>query len=280
MSERLRQLAARGTAEPQERSRWSAELNHMLAAICAEARAGVPEPHWEQIQRTMLVGLMASSYIHDLNNLLTIIEGGAMLAADDLPADHPAQESLGAVHRASRTARDLSRRLSAFLRRQPIAPRPVDLYKLALEWEPLPERVLGATAHLKARLDPDLWPVCADPVQIEQVVLNLVVNARDAMPAGGTVELSWSNVWLEADECLPAGGYICLTVSDSGVGMEPEVLERLFEPFFSTKKQLHGLGLGLATCHGIIGELGGAIRVESAPGQGATFRVYLPRYLG
>jgi signal transduction histidine kinase len=280
MSERLKQSVASKPATPELHAQWDPRLHHMMAAICAEARSEAHEPHWQQIQRIMLVGLMASSYIHDLNNLLTIIEGGAVLAADDLSADHPAQENLSAVHQASRAARDLSRRLSAFLRRQPIAPRPVDLYKLALEWEPLLERVLSATAHLKTRLDPDLWTVCADPVQIEQVVLNLVVNARDAMPTGGAVELSWSNVWLEADEALPAGGYICLTVSDSGVGMEPEVLERLFEPFFSTKKQPHGLGLGLATCHRIVAELGGAIRVESVPGYGSTFRVYLPRYVG
>jgi signal transduction histidine kinase len=280
MSERLEPRPARVPAAPGDQAQWGAELSHLMNSIGAAARAGEPEPHWQQVQRTMLVGLVASSYIHDLNNLLTIIEGGAVLAADDLPAEHPAHESLSSVHRASRAARDLSRRLSAFLRRQPIAPRPVDLYKLALEWEPLLERVLGATAQLKARLDADLWPTCADPVQIEQVVLNLVVKARDAMPAGGTVELSWANVWLEADEALPAGGYVCLTVSDSGVGMGPEVLEHLFEPFFSTKKQLHGLGLGLATCRGIVAELGGAIRVESVPGQGSTFRVYLPRYLG
>jgi signal transduction histidine kinase len=256
------------------------ELGRLITNYYGAPENGEGEPRWLQMQRTMLVGLMASSYIHDLNNLLTLIEGGAMLAADDLPAEHPAQESLGEVRQASRAARDLSRHLSAFLRRQPIPLRPVDLYKLALEWEPLLGRMLGATAHLKARLDPDLWPVLANPVQLEQVVINLILNARDAMPAGGAVELSWTNVWLDEDESLPAGGYVCLTVSDGGVGMGPEVLEHLFEPFFSTKERLHGLGLGLVTCRGIVAELGGAIRVESALGNGSTFRVYLPRYLG
>lgn len=280
MSERRNRPPVGRSTPPRQHTRPSDQLGDLIASICALSQAEQAEAHWQQIQRTILVGLMASSYIHDLNNLLTVIEGGTILAADELPAEHSAQESLSTVHQAARSARELSRRLNAFVRRQPIAQRPIDLYRLAIEWEPLLGRILGATAQLRTRIDPDLWLIKADPVQIEQLMINLILNARDAMPAGGTVELSWTNVWLEDDETLPAGGYVCLTVSDSGVGMGPEVLERLFEPFFSTKKQLHGLGLGLATCQGIVVALGGAIRVESAVGAGSTFRVYLPRYLG
>lgn len=280
MSEPIYPVATRTTSAPSRRTRQANELSQLIASLYAAADAGVNEPRWLQMQRTTLVGLVASSYIHDLNNLLTIIEGSALLATDDLPGDHPAQESLSAVHQASRAARELARRLSAFVRRRPVVARPVDLYALAQELEPLLERMLGAAAHLKARIDPDLWPVLVDPVQIEQVVINLILNARDAMPAGGTVELGWTNVWLNADETLPAGGYVCITVSDSGVGIGPEALERLFEPFFSTKQGQQGLGLGLVTCDCIVADLGGAIRVETTPGKGSTFRVYLPRYLG
>lgn len=280
MSEPLHPVAARMTSAPGRQAPQAHGLSQLIAGLSTTAEAGENDARWLQMQRTMLVGLIASGYIHDLNNLLTVIDGAALLATNDLPTDHPTHESLRAVRQASRAARELSRRLNAFVRGKPIAPRPVDLYALALEWEPLLNRMLGAITRLKSRIDPELWPVFADPVQIEQVVINLILNARDAMPAGGTVELSWTNVWLDADETLPTGGYICLAVSDSGVGIGPEVVARLFEPFFSTKQGQQGVGLGLVTCHSIVAQLGGAIRVESALGEGSTFRVYLPRYLG
>jgi two-component system cell cycle sensor histidine kinase/response regulator CckA len=253
-------------------------LSALMRRLCSPTEGQQDDAALLQMQRTMLVGLVASSYIHDLNNLLTIVQGSASMAAEDLPPDHPVQDSLSAISHAGRSASALSRRLMAFLNRQPVAARRVILQKLLAEWTPLLERLLGSTFRLSVTFPADLWNVYADPVQIEQLLINLLQNARDAMPSGGPIEVAWRNIRLDRADDLPPGDYVCCDVRDSGTGMAPEVLGRLFEPFFSAKSPARGTGLGLAICHHIVTGLGGAIRVQSTPGAGSTFSIYLPRH--
>lgn len=227
------------------------------------------------LQRMMLMGSVASGYVHDLNNLLTVIVAEAALAEEALPAGHPCRESLGDILRASSSAGAITRRLLDFVRRQPVRRGPIDLHRLIEDYLPLGARLVGRQVRISAAIDPRLWPVRADPVQIEQLLLNLLINARDAMPDGGAVSITATNVRADPARQGRGGEYVCLTVADSGVGMGPEIAAHLFEPFVSGGES--GVGLGLATCHCIVCQLGGTIEVESAPGSGATFRIHLPR---
>jgi PAS domain S-box-containing protein len=222
-------------------------------------------------QRTLLVGSMASGVAHDLNNLLAVVEASASLAADSLPADHSAQEDLEAISQASRRSSGLTRQLVAFVRQQPLNQRPLLLGEICHSSRQLIERLAGRGVAVAITVAPDIWPVLADRSQIEQILINLVVNARDAMPEGGQIDIDAAN--------QPAGD-VRISVRDQGVGMSPEVQRRLFEPFFSTKAPGKGVGLGLATCQYIVEGLGGRIEVASASGAGSTFSVYLPRHQG
>ncbi len=219
-------------------------------------------------QRLEAVGRLAGGVAHDFNNLLMVITGYSHMLLDAMHPSDPARLDLEQVVKASERATDLTRQLLAFSRRQGVRASLVDLNALVREMDRMLRRVLGEDIELCVNLAPQLKAVCADPGQIEQVILNMVVNARDAMPGGGKLTLETRNAGTAAREC------VVLTVRDTGVGMDAPVLSRIFEPFFTTKE--HGTGLGLATSYGIIKENGGDLRVESAPGKGTTFRIELP----
>jgi two-component system cell cycle sensor histidine kinase/response regulator CckA len=231
-------------------------------------------------QRLESIGRLAGGVAHDFNNLLTAILGYAELARIDLPEGHPARASLRQVQAAAERATALTRQLLAFARRQVIAPARLDLNQLVLDLHPMLERLLGEDIELATRTEAGLWPVRADASQIEQVVLNLAVNARDAMPEGGRLVVQTSNAVLErtidrGEEIAP-GRYVLLEVSDTGCGMDEPTLARAFEPFFTTKPQGRGTGLGLSTCYGIVRQSGGHVFGSSEPGRGTTFKVFLP----
>jgi len=236
-----------------------------------------------QVAKMEAIGQLAGGVAHDFNNLLTVILSGAEALKSDLSANAlPEPEIVEEIANAGRRARDLTRQLLAFARRQVIAPVPLDLNGLSASIEKLLRRVLGEDIELAMVGAPGLWPVRCDPGQIEQVILNLAVNARDAMPEGGRLTLETRNV--EVDEQLTsrhpfmrAGPYVRLTISDSGQGMSPEVKAHAFEPFFTTKPVGRGTGLGLATVYGIVKQSEGYILLESEPGQGTSFQIYLPR---
>lgn len=232
-----------------------------------------------QSQRAMLLGMVAGGYVHDINNLLTVIEGGALFATEDLPVEHEAHEHLAAVRQAAIVAAGMSRRLLAFVRRQSLVVNGLDLRDFCREALPLFGRLLGSRIMLQADIPQALWLVRADRLQVEQLLMNLLVNARDAMPEGGSVQVRAYNTFAGEAEGVAPGQYVCLEVVDAGGGIDPAIRHRLFEPFFSGKTGGKGVGLGLATCSHIVSELRGAITVESTLGAGATFRVYLPRLI-
>ena len=233
-------------------------------------------------QRLESVGRLAGGVAHDFNNALTVILAGAEELSRDLRRGSlPDLEIVEEIRAAGERARDLTRQLLAFARRQVIAPVPVDLNSLARGTEKLLRRVLREDVDLVVALQPALWSVRCDPGQIEQVILNLAVNARDAMPNGGRLVVSTANV--EVDERLTssrpwmrAGRYVRLSIHDSGEGMAPDVKAHLFEPFFTTKPMGKGTGLGLATVYGIVKQSDGYILVESEPGHGTTFDLFFP----
>jgi len=220
-------------------------------------------------QRLEAVGRLAGGVAHDFNNLLMVITGYSHMLLDAMHPSDPARQDLEQVVKASERATDLTRQLLAFSRRQGVRAALVNVNTLVGEMERMLRRVLASEIELTIRLAPDLKSVRADPGQIEQVILNVVVNARDAMPSGGRLSIETKNSGDGKD-----GDGITIAITDSGIGMEPQVLSRVFEPFFTTKE--HGTGLGLATSYGIIKENGGDLRVESAPGQGTTFYIDLP----
>lgn len=231
-------------------------------------------------QRMESVGRLAGGIAHDFNNVLNVIMGFSALMLRRLPDGDPLRRHVSEIQKAADRAADLTRQLLAFARQQVLQPRVLDLNALLSNVETMLRRVIGEHIELLARLDPDLGKVSADPGQIEQVVLNLAINARDAMAEGGRITFETRNVDLKAGDAdsrvaVAAGPYVLLTIADTGSGMDAETRERVFEPFFTKKSQ--GTGLGLATVYGVVKQSEGYIFVDSAPGQGSTFRIYLPR---
>ena len=232
-------------------------------------------------QKLESVGRLAGGVAHDFNNLLTVVLCCTDTMREDLAAGRAVDaEDVDGVRSAGERARDLTRQLLAFASRQIVTPDVLDLNDVVRGTEKLLRRVLGEDVVLSTRLQPSLWQVRCDPAQLEQVILNLAVNARDAMPEGGHLLLDTANV--EAGEAPPhpvvaAGDWVRLSVHDSGTGITPEVKAHLFEPFFTTKATGRGTGLGLATVYGIVKQSGGHIGVESDPAQGTTFDIFLPR---
>jgi two-component system cell cycle sensor histidine kinase/response regulator CckA len=230
------------------------------------------------------MGMLAGGIAHVFNNLLTAIGFETELALVHLPADDPARKHLREIERVGERGAGLARQLLAFSGSQVLKARPLQVNGMLLEMEEGLRRLLGEGIELERELDPDLAWIEADREQLGQVVLNLVTNARDALPDGGRVTLKTANVELSArDLAWPArpgpaapGPYVLLAVGDNGPGMREEVRRRVFEPFFSTKAGSEPAGLGLSTVYGIVLQSGGQVTVESAPGQGTTFFVYLP----
>ena len=232
-----------------------------------------------QSQKLDSIGRLAGGIAHDFNNLLTVILCSAESEGEALDAGRAVdREDVEQIREAGERARDLTRHLLSFARRQVIAPATVDLNGTLAGSERLLQPLLGETVRLETSPGPELWPVHCDPAQIEQVLFTLAVNARDAMPSGGTLSISPANVQVGSGRTdPPAGDWVRLRVQDSGGGMSREVKEHLFEPFFTTKPSGRGTGLGLATAYGIVRQAGGHLRVESEPGKGTTFDVLLPR---
>jgi CheY-like chemotaxis protein len=227
------------------------------------------------------VGLLAGGVAHDFNNLLTVIAGRAHLVHARLAPDDPRRLDADAIMQTAEQATRLTRQLLAFSRKQPYEPVALDLNTLAADAEHVLRRLLPNDVEFTLGLDSSLGRVTADPGQMEQVLLNLVVNARDAMPQGGRLTINTCNIDVEpttaSSAALPSGRYVMIAVGDTGIGMDAATQARIFEPFFTTKAPGQGTGLGLSTVYGIVERHGGHLIVESALGVGTTFRIYLPR---
>ncbi|MEQ1567927.1 MAG: ATP-binding protein [Myxococcota bacterium] len=235
-------------------------------------------------QRLEAIGRLAGGIAHDFNNILTAIHGYGALAVRGLPPE--AAADVNEILAAASRAESLVAQLLAFARKQTVEPRIIDLPARIRSMEGMFRRVLGEDVDLTVDLPADTWRAKIDPSAFEQVLMNLAINARDAMPTGGRLLMETSNVWLDESTMMVKGEhafpgpYVVLAVSDNGVGMPPELAVRVFEPFFTTKPIGEGTGLGLSTCHGIVHQAGGYIWLYSEPGQGTTFKVYLPRVDG
>jgi len=233
-----------------------------------------------QAQKMQTIGELASGVSHDFNNLLTAILGFANLLQVALPKEGDAAEAARSIEQAAERGVQLVRQLMAFSRRHPTRQEPVDLNTIVREAAELLARTFPRTTLLRSHLDPDLHPIQGDPTQMHQVVMNLAVNARDAMGAGGTLALSTENLVLDADDPLSdgltAGPCVALIVSDTGHGIAPGDQPHIFEPFFTTKGRAGGTGLGLSTVYAIVARHGGRISFSSDVGKGTTFRIVLP----
>jgi PAS domain S-box-containing protein len=247
----------------------------------AEETLRQAEIRLERGQRVEAIGMFAGGVAHDFNNLLSVIFGCSdrLLHIEGLPAK--GREYAAEILETAQTAADLTRRLLTFARRQPRRDQVTDVNGFVAESVTLLGRLLGSRIEVRTELSPEVGEVYADPSELQQVLLNLAANARDAMPSGGRLTISTSLTDLAASraaaEEVPAGRYIVLRVADTGQGMDEATQARIFEPFFSTKDLDKGTGLGLATVHSIVKKLGGSVRVESSPGEGACFWVHLPR---
>jgi PAS domain S-box-containing protein len=280
-------LLARQKAEQatEELRRLNETLEERVAQEVADRMKA--EEALRQAQKMEAVGQLTGGIAHDFNNLLTIIVGNIELLQRRLPegnerllraADHAME--------ATRRAATLTQRLLAFSRRQPLDPKPIDVNKLVAGMSELLRRTLGETVMLETVLAGGLWRTQADPNQLENAILNLAVNARDAMPEGGKLTIETANAWLDEAyvealaEPVPPGQYVLVAVSDTGTGIDKATMEKVFEPFFTTKEAGKGTGLGLSQVYGFVRQSNGHVRIYSELGEGTTIKIYLPRLIG
>ena len=252
----------------------------VTARRLAERALQESQEQLRRAQKMEALGRFAGGIAHDFNNLLTGILGYCDLALADLAPGAPEREDFEAIRVAAQRAASLTGQILAFSRGHVVQPVPLDLNEVLAGLEPMLARVIGEHITLAAHRAPTLRAVLADPGQLEQVVVNLALNARDAMPDGGTLSIATRDVQVEAQDPahpgVPAGEWVVLELRDTGVGMDGETQARIFEPFFTTKERGKGTGLGLATVYGIVRQAGGVVRVRSAPGAGSVFTLYLP----
>lgn len=248
----------------------------------AEEKMAALQVQLGQSQKMEAIGRLAGGIAHDFNNILAVIQGYSDLCLSGIPKENPLREDIQEITNAVKRAANLISQLLAFSRRQTMEMEVINLNPLLQNLEKMLRRVIGEDVELVTTLPDDLGRVKADPGQIEQILLNLTVNARDAMPSGGKLTIETANVTLKENNrqnhmVLTPGHYVMISITDTGLGMTQEVKERIFEPFFTTKEIGRGTGLGLSMVYGIVKQSGGHIGVDSEPGKGATFRIYLPR---
>ena len=261
------------------------DLDERLERRRAEDALRQSEKQFRQAQKMEAVGRLAGGLAHDFNNLLTVIMGHSQVLIEELAAGTPVRAKIEEMHKAGERAASLIRQLMAFSRKQPEEPKVLPLNSVVGNVDSMLRRLIGEDIQLVIRLDPDDGHVKADPGQVEQVIMNLAVNARDAMPNGGRLTVETSNVQFGQRRNRPPmgaepGSYIALIVRDTGHGMDEDTQSHVFEPFFTTKEKGKGTGLGLSTVYGIVKQSGGCIEVESKPGRGATFKIFFPRIEG
>jgi len=257
-------------------------IRDITARKQSEQEMAALQEQFRQSQKMEAVGRLAGGIAHDFNNLLTIIKGYSQLSLLDLKENDPLWGNIQEIQKATQRATDLTRQLLAFSRRQILDLKVLDLNTLLKDLDKMLRRIIGEDIELVTLLAEDLGRVRIDPGQFEQMILNLAVNARDAMPSGGKLTIETSNVELDEEYArthigVRAGPYVQLSVSDTGIGMPQEVKEKAFEPFFTTKEKGKGTGLGLSTVYGIVKQSEGNIWVYSEPAHGTTFKIYLPR---
>ncbi len=259
-----------------------AERPAVLSVLHDVTQRNQLEEHLRQAAKMEAVGMLAGGIAHDFNNLLTIINGYSQILLNALPAGDPNHSAVEQIMKAGERAAALTRQLLAFSRRQKLQPRPLNVNDLVSGLDNMLRRLIGEDIEMRFVPGRGLGQVNADPGQIEQVIMNLVINARDAMPNGGVLTIETHNVDLDqhytfTHATMKPGEYVALQVSDNGLGMDAETRARLFQPFFTTKAQGKGTGLGLTTVFGIVKQSGGGVEVYSEPGQGTSVKVYLPR---
>jgi signal transduction histidine kinase/CheY-like chemotaxis protein len=279
----LRAALARAVAHEQELEATRVKLQDAVRSLQAEVDERERlEAQLAQAQRLESIGRLAGGVAHDFNNMLMAIGGYAETLSADLDPADPGQEGFAGIRQAVDQAASLTRQLLAFSRNQELRPTVIDLRELVATVEPLLRRLLGARIRLDIRPSAELWLALADRTKLESVLVNLAVNARDAMPGGGTITIETANVELDETyasshaEVVP-GPYAMIAVSDTGTGIDDETASHIFEPFFTTKEVGKGTGLGLATVYGTVRQSGGHIWVYSEPGRGTSFKIYLPR---
>lgn len=255
------------------------QIKGYLYDITAHKR--MEEQFW-QAQKMEAVGRLAGGVAHDFNNMLSVISGYSDMLSQKIAQDSPLRRDINMIKQASEKAESLTRQLLAFSRRQVMQPKILNLNDLISNLEIMLERLIGEDINLAIHKDADIGNVKADPGHIEQALMNLAVNARDAMPEGGNLTIETRNVDLESGlvqekVTMNAGPYVLITVSDDGIGMDQETQANIFEPFFTTKEKGIGTGLGLSTVYGVVKQSGGYIWVYSEPGKGTSFKIYLPR---
>ncbi|MBI3709609.1 MAG: PAS domain S-box protein, partial [Proteobacteria bacterium] len=260
---------------------WNADPAIQVTIIDITDRR-MAEEELRQAQKTEAIGQLTGGLAHDFNNLLAVVIGNLELIDDNVESDRDLQETVRVAWRAAQRAVDLTERLLSFARRQPLDPTPTNVNEVILGMESMLSRTLGETIEVVTQRDDELWPVVIDRSYLESAILNLALNSRDAMPDGGKLTIATSNLSFKEPRSvtvppIPPGDYVTITVTDTGVGMTPDIAERAFEPFFTTKQIGKGTGLGLSMVYGFVRQSNGYVTLDSEVGRGASIRIYLPR---